>query len=131
MNICTEKPVHLPPPEPIGEPSSLSKSESDNDEEESPVEMTEDQAISKIAEDLKEFFAVRNLDEAEFYFMALPAVHHSRLVDKLTSWAVEHKEADVQLLADFFSRAVSKEFLPRKSSKILQSISPKLTPSLP
>lgn len=52
---------------------------------------------------------MRNLDEAVVYFTALPAAHYSRLVDKLTSWAVGQKEADVQFVADFFSRAVSKE----------------------
>ena len=102
--------------------ATASKSESDNDEEESPGEMTEDQAMTKIAEDLKEFFAVRNLDEAEAYFTALPVVHHFRLVDKLASSAVEQKEADVQLVADFFSLAVSKELV--SSSAIEEGLTP-------
>ena len=62
----------------------------------------------KIAEDLREFLAVRNLDEAEVYFTALPAIHHFRLVDKLASLGVERKEGDAQLVADFFSLVVSK-----------------------
>ena len=80
-------------------------------QEELPIEMTEEQAMTKITDDLKEFFAARNLDEAEVYFTTLPAVHHFRLVDKLTSSAVEQKEADVQLVADFFNRAISKELV--------------------
>jgi translation initiation factor 4G len=71
-------------------------------------EMSDEAAEKKIKEDLKEFFAVRNLDEAEVYFTALPVVHHSKLVDKLVTTAVESKEADAKLVADMFSRAVSK-----------------------
>jgi len=72
-------------------------------------EMSEADAKKKIAEDSKEFFAVRNLDEAEVYFTALPATFHSKLVDKLVSHAVESKPADAQLVADLFARAASKE----------------------
>lgn len=75
------------------------------------AEMTEQQALTKIAEDLKEFKAVRNLDEAEVYLTNLPAVHHFRLVDKFTSFAVESKEADAQLVSEFFARAVAKSLL--------------------
>jgi len=71
--------------------------------------MSVEDADKKIGEDLKEFFAVRNLDEAEVYFSALPAVHHRRLVEKLVGTAVEAKEANAQLVADFFARVVSKE----------------------
>lgn len=71
--------------------------------------MTEDEALKKIAEDSKEFFGVRNLDEAEVYFTNLPPVHHFRLVDKLASSAVENKELEAQLVADFFARAASKK----------------------
>ncbi|KAF5380586.1 hypothetical protein D9615_004672 [Tricholomella constricta] len=85
------------------------KSESENEEEEMPAEMSEEQAKEKIDEDLKEFFAVRNLDEADLYFSGLPAIHHFRLVDKFTSRVVEAKEADALLLAQFFARAVEKE----------------------
>jgi translation initiation factor 4G len=73
------------------------------------LEMTEDEALKKIAEDSKEFFGVRNLDEAEVYFTNLPPVHHFRLVDKLTSSAVEDKESEAQLVADFFARAATKK----------------------
>ena len=54
--------------------------------------MIKGKAMAKIAMDLKEFFAVRNLDEAEVYFAALPTVPHFRLVDKLTSSAVEQRK---------------------------------------
>lgn len=69
--------------------------------------MSDSDAKKKIEEDLKEFFAVRNLDEAEDY-LRLPPQHHHTLVDKLVSTAIESKEADAQLVADFFARASSK-----------------------
>ncbi|KAF8161295.1 armadillo-type protein [Crassisporium funariophilum] len=58
---------------------------------------------------MKEFFGVRNLDEAEVYFSTLPAQYHHKLVDKLVSTAIESKESDAKLVADFFARAVEKE----------------------
>jgi translation initiation factor 4G len=70
--------------------------------------MTEAEAKKKIGEDLKEFFAIRNLNEAESYFTGLPARHHHILVDKLVSHAIESKEADAELVSDFFARATSK-----------------------
>ncbi|KAM6502560.1 Armadillo-type fold [Amanita muscaria] len=90
-----------PPPEESVTPSS---------EEASPVSaLTEEAADAKISEDVKEFFSIRNLDEAEVYFTALPSQHHHRLVNKLVSSAVESKERDAVLVADLFKRANSKE----------------------
>jgi translation initiation factor 4G len=82
--------------------------ESESSDDEAVVEMTEEEAVKKISEDSKEFFGVRNLDEAEVYFANLPPVHHFRLVDKLASSAVESKELDAQLVADFFTRVTAK-----------------------
>ncbi|KAJ7821518.1 hypothetical protein B0H14DRAFT_1331921 [Mycena olivaceomarginata] len=66
-------------------------------------------ADKKIAEHSEEFFGVRNLDEAQVYFSTLPAVHHHRLVEKLVGMAVEGTDADVQLVAELLTRAVSKD----------------------
>jgi len=71
--------------------------------------MSEEEAKRKVTEDSKEFFGVRNLDEAEGYFSLLPTEHHFRLVEKLVSTAIEAKETSAQLVADFFARAASKE----------------------
>ncbi|KAG1835923.1 ARM repeat-containing protein [Suillus subalutaceus] len=60
----------------------------------------------KIDEDVKEFFAVRSLQEAEVYFN-LPDEHRFRLVDKLVASALESKEADARLVGDFFAQATS------------------------
>ena len=89
---------------PVGE-----SSESSHSEEEASIEMTEEAAMKKISEDLKEFFAVRNLEEAEVYFSSLPPQHHRFLVDKFVSTAVESKEDDAKLVSQFFALAVSKE----------------------
>ena len=65
--------------------------------------------MKKISEDLKEFFAVRNLEEAEVYFSSLPPQHHHLLIDKIVSSAVESKEDDAKLVSQFFTLAASKE----------------------
>ncbi|KAG6920218.1 hypothetical protein DXG01_004987 [Tephrocybe rancida] len=88
---------------------SESEVESEAEPAEPTLEMTEEQANQKVAEDTKEFFAIHNLEEAELYFTALPPVHHFRLIEKLTSRAIEAKESFVQLLAEFFARVVEKQ----------------------
>jgi translation initiation factor 4G len=85
------------------------ESESSHSEEEASIEMTEDAAMKKIREDLKEFFAVRNLEASEVYFSSLPSQHHHFLVDKIVSNAVESKEDDAKLVSEFFALAISKE----------------------
>ncbi|KAF4563218.1 hypothetical protein EYR40_007074 [Pleurotus pulmonarius] len=100
----------LPRTKPVEEveagPSQEGESE-EGEEVEAPT-MSDADAKKKIDEDVKEFFGVRNLDEAEVYFSGLPSTHHERLVDKLVSKAIESKEADATLVADFFTRAASK-----------------------
>ena len=70
--------------------------------------MSEGEAKNRVKGDSKEFFSLRDLDEAEVCFTELPSEHRWLLVDKLVSSAIESKEADAQLVGDFFSRAVSK-----------------------
>ncbi|KAF8342638.1 uncharacterized protein EI90DRAFT_3149753 [Cantharellus anzutake] len=70
----------------------------------SPVGMTEAQADARIEEDVKEFWTLRNVGEAQHYFEALPVVHRSRLVLKFASTALEKKEVDVVLTAELFSK---------------------------
>lgn len=90
------------------EPAPVSADPSEEDEAEE-AGMSEADAKKKIDEDSKEFFSVRNLEEAEVYFTNLTFEHRFRLVDKLVTSAIESKEADAQLVADLFSRAVSKD----------------------
>ncbi|KAL0565162.1 hypothetical protein V5O48_016868 [Marasmius crinis-equi] len=68
------------------------------------AEMSEAKARKKIEEDLKEFFASRNLDRAELYFQDLPSQHHGRLVDSLVFFALESKKSDAQLVSDLLRR---------------------------
>ena len=62
----------------------------------------------KIDEDVREFFAVRSMEEADVYFTNLPEKHRFLLVDKLVASALESKETDAVLVADFFAQAASK-----------------------
>ncbi|KAG2137370.1 armadillo-type protein [Suillus cothurnatus] len=63
--------------------------------------------LKKIDEDVKEFFMVRNLQEADDYFPDIPCEHRFRLVDKLVASALESKETDAKLVGDFFAQAIS------------------------
>jgi translation initiation factor 4G len=95
----------------VTSPAGESESSHGDSKEEASIEMTEEAAMKKISEDLKEFFAVRNLEEAEVYFRVggLPPQHHRFLVDKTMSTAVESKEDAAKLVSQFFALAVSKE----------------------
>jgi len=101
------RPVEAEATEPTESP--VADSDSEAAPEDAPGEMTEADAKKKISEDLKEFFAVRNLDEAEVYFTGLPAQYHHTLVDKLVSHATESKEAEAKLVSDFFARVTSND----------------------
>ena len=76
--------------------------------DDAPQTISEVEANKKIAEDIKEFFSVRNIDESEEYFTKLPSEYHHRLVDKMVFKAIESKEADGKLVADTFARAAEK-----------------------
>ncbi|EIM85126.1 uncharacterized protein STEHIDRAFT_81994 [Stereum hirsutum FP-91666 SS1] len=80
-------------------------SEDGRGETPAPPSMSEEAATNKIAEDVKEFFGIRMLGEAESYFSSLPEEHRFRLVDKLVTTAIESKAADAQLVADLFAQA--------------------------
>lgn len=80
---------------------------SDNEGEVVATGMSEDEAKTRIEEDTKEFFSIRDLEEAEVYFTKLPVEHRHLLVDKLVSSALESKEADAELVSSYFARAAS------------------------
>ncbi|KAG2366166.1 armadillo-type protein [Suillus spraguei] len=80
---------------------------SEEEPESMPTAMSEADVKKKIDEDVKEFFAVRNLQEAEVYLTNLFDEHRSQLVDKLVASALESKEADAKLVGDFFAQATS------------------------
>lgn len=106
----------LPRTKPVGdvkvEEESTAASEGSDDGEPS---LSEEQVNAKINEDLKEFWAVRNLDEADSYFPTLPTAFKAQFVDKLIGSALERKEADAKLLAELLARAVEKETCPLPS----------------
>ena len=101
----------LPRSKPVEEENEANGGSPDRSEDEGGDEiqaMSEDEANRKIAEDVKEFFGTRIIEESEVYFTKLPPEHHHLLVDKLVSRAIESKEADGELVADAFARAVEK-----------------------
>ncbi|KZP10393.1 hypothetical protein FIBSPDRAFT_938086 [Athelia psychrophila] len=77
--------------------------------------MSEADAKKHLDQDSKEFFAVRNLDEAEEYFQKLTPEHRFRLVDKLVNTVIESKAAGAQLVSDFFAQAHSKDLCSEAS----------------
>ncbi|KIJ15655.1 hypothetical protein PAXINDRAFT_99504 [Paxillus involutus ATCC 200175] len=78
------------------------------EEPEAPAHVSEADVKKQIDEDVKEFFAVRNLEEADVYFTKLTEEHRFLLVDKLVTSALESKKADALLVGGFFAQAASK-----------------------
>ena len=101
----------LPRSKPALEEEAPPAVSSDTGSEDEPAgESISDAEVQKrMEEDSKEFFGVRNLDEAEVYFTNLTIERRFRLVEKLVTSALESKDADAQLVADFFSLAATKD----------------------
>lgn len=100
----------LPRSKPVA-PEAAEKPEGNGASSEDATEsgsMTKEQAQKKIEQDVKEFFAIRNLEEAEVYFTKLPVEYRHMLVDKLVVTAVESKEADAKFVAEYFEWAIGK-----------------------
>ncbi|OAX34391.1 ARM repeat-containing protein [Rhizopogon vinicolor AM-OR11-026] len=96
----------FPQPKTIVEENMLASS--DDALERAPTSMSEADAKKKIDEDVNEFFTVRNLEEADVYFINLPREHRFRLVDKLVEFALESKEEeDARLVGELFARVTS------------------------
>ncbi|KAH9942185.1 uncharacterized protein BXZ73DRAFT_87857 [Epithele typhae] len=96
-------------------PSASANNSDDEGGDPSASSMSVEQAKARIDEDLKEFFSVRDLGEAEDYFTKLPSEHRHLLVDQLVTKAVESKEADAKLVADLFDRAIAKNMCSPQS----------------
>ncbi|CAL1711469.1 unnamed protein product [Somion occarium] len=101
-------PRSVPKDESKDTPTGSAANSEDEHAESGTPSMSEAEAKKKIDEDSKEFFSIRDLDEAEVYFTKLPVEHRHLLIDKLVTGAIESKEADSQLVADLFHRAFSK-----------------------
>jgi translation initiation factor 4G len=106
----------LPRSRPVGEEvSTPAVSEGSDDETSGDAStpamgpMSEADAKAKIEEDVKEFFNVRLLDEAESYFSGLPTEHRHRLVDTLVMKCIEMKDPDVSLVSELFIRVREKD----------------------
>lgn len=87
------------------EEHTVERQEEDVDGDKFKPMMTVAQTETRIAEDIKEFWNGRNIDEARHYFTALGPEHRHLLVAKLASSALDKKEDDVKLVAELFSSA--------------------------
>ena len=79
---------------PRSKPANEASADQSEDGEHEDTSMSEAEARKKIDEVSKEFFSVRNLEEADRYFKKLISEQHFCLVDKLLNAAIESKEAD-------------------------------------
>lgn len=103
----------LPRSKPVGEESITPAVSDAGSDDEAPGETSAPapaaEAKAKIEEDVKEFFAIRMLDEAESYFSSLSPEHRHWLVDVLVMKSIEMKEPDVILVSDLFIRVREKD----------------------
>ena len=103
----------LPRSKPVEEENKVYGGSPDHSEDECgdevPLTMSEVEANKRIAEGIKEFFAVRSIVESGEYFTELPSEHHHRLVSEMVFKAAQSKEADGKLVADAFARATEKK----------------------
>ena len=62
----------------------------------------------KIAEDVKEFFILKDLNEGECYFESLPSDFRNELIEALFHKAIDAKVSETQLVIELFGRAAEK-----------------------
>jgi translation initiation factor 4G len=71
--------------------------------------MSDEEAMRKIKEDVKELFSIRNLEDSAEYFSVLPVQYHSKLVDKIVTQVLDLKEKDAQFVAQYFTSVREKD----------------------
>lgn len=81
----------------------------DEDKDDAPPVLSEAEANEKIADAVKDFFAVRDIDESENYFIEVTPEYRYRLVEEMVSKAIVSEETDGKLVAAAFARAVEKK----------------------
>ena len=79
---------------PRSKPANEASADQSEDGEHEDTSMSEAEAKRKIDEVSKEFFSVRNLEEADKYFKKFISEQRFHLVDKLLNAAIESKEVD-------------------------------------
>ncbi|KDN42257.1 hypothetical protein RSAG8_06924, partial [Rhizoctonia solani AG-8 WAC10335] len=86
----------------------------DKEEEKEDAEsaaMTEEEALNKVKEDVKEYLAVENIDEAIMALEALPSEHRHLFVDKLVNTSMDGGNKVVVLAEKLFSTARSRSVI--------------------
>lgn len=70
-----------------------------------PSEMSDDEAKRRVDNDIKEFLAIRNIDEGKMAMETLPSIRRAGFVDKITETVLNRKESDVRLVGKLFETA--------------------------
>jgi translation initiation factor 4G len=96
-----------------GPPSTTATSDYGEEESTSNIgvaapSMTLEQVKQKIAEDIKEFLMLKDLDEGEGYFESLAPDFRNELIEALFHKAIDAKESEAQLVIELFRCAASK-----------------------
>ncbi|KAF8520278.1 hypothetical protein BU17DRAFT_89283 [Hysterangium stoloniferum] len=93
--------IPVPADTKVEEESAAPSEASDDGDEPS---LNPQQAKAKIEEDLKEFWTIRNLEEADSYLPTLPKAFKGLFIEKLVGSTVERKETDAIFAAKFLTR---------------------------
>ncbi|KAJ1305948.1 hypothetical protein OPQ81_010665 [Rhizoctonia solani] len=103
----------LPRTKPTDADGEAEKEEKKEEEKEdaTPVAMTEEEAQTKVGEDVKEYLAVENVDEAIMALKALPSEHRHLFVDKLISASMDGGNKVVVLVEKLFAAAHSQSVI--------------------
>ncbi|CUA72741.1 Eukaryotic translation initiation factor 4 gamma [Rhizoctonia solani] len=80
-------------------------------EEVAPAAMTEEEAETKVKEDVKEYLSVENIDEAIMALEALPSEHRHLFVDKLINASMDGGNKVVALTEKLFSAVRSRSVI--------------------
>jgi len=73
--------------------------------------MSDEEAKRKIANDVKEFLAVKDISEGKLALEDLPAPRRSEFIDKIFGTVLERKESEVQLVCELLKAAREAQLL--------------------
>ncbi|TKY88754.1 hypothetical protein EX895_002385 [Sporisorium graminicola] len=92
----------LPGTDKVGEGEG--EGEVDGEENSKATEMSDEEAKRKIANDIKEFLEIKDVNEGVEAFNALPASRQSQFVEAIVGSAIEKKKDDVANVAALFAK---------------------------
>lgn len=102
-------PRSLPRP---GEDTKVLEEEVARSGDEAEPSLPPEKAKAKIGEDLKEFWALKNFDEADLYISSFEPSYRSQFIDQLIASTLERKDSEAYMAGELLTRWANNDLCP-------------------